>query len=125
MALVRWSALLAVLMLATTTGVRAQTSDAPPPLPDLALPPAPADAPADAAREAPAAAAPARASGLSELLSTRVEQVKRGNRVSEVRVTNRSGDVRYTMENRDGSAEGSIHNSNSGLSTPNFIRIEF
>lgn len=70
-------------------------------------------------------AIPARPSGLSELLSTRIEQVKRGNRVSEVRVTNNSGDVRYTMENRDPGAEGSIHNSNSGLSTPNFIRIEF
>lgn len=119
----RSTVLLAALAIAAVAN--AQPSAAPPPMPEAPPPPAAAEAPADAAKEAPTPAAPARPSGLSELLSTRIEQVKRGNRVSEVRVTNNSGEVRYTMENRDGSPEGSIHNSNSGLSTPNFIRIEF
>jgi hypothetical protein len=90
--------------------------------------PAPQAAQAQAAGPAPpAAAAPAAPppADLSDLLRTRIEQVKRGNRVSEVRVTGAGGDVRYTMDVRDGRVPEPRQASGTGLSTPNFLKIEF
>jgi hypothetical protein len=81
-----------------------------------------AAAPAPPAAAAPAAPPPA---DLSDLLRTRVEQVKRGNRVSEVRVTGVGGDVRYTMDVGDGRVPEPRQASGTGLSTPNFLKIEF
>ena len=82
---------------------------------------APAAAPGAAAAPAAADAAPARGS----ILETHIEQVKRGNRVSEVRVTGAEGQPRYTMQNPEGRAPSPFQGSGSGLSTPNFLNIEF
>ncbi len=84
--------------------------------------PAPATAPAAPAQEAPAKPPP---TDLSDLLRTRIEQVKRGNRVSEVRVTGVGGQVRYTMDVGDGRVPPPTQGPGTGLSTPNFLKIEF
>jgi len=120
---VRTIALLAMLAAAPL----AWAQPAPPSLTGVleAPPAAPAPTAADAAPAAapdPAKAAPAE---LSDLLRTRIEQVKRGNRVSEVRVTGTGGEVRYTMDVRDGRVPDPRQATGTGLSTPNFLNIEF
>jgi hypothetical protein len=89
-------------------------------------PPAPQTAPprsaAQAAADGPAPIAP---TGVADLLQTRIEQVRRGNRVSEVRVTSAGGEARYTMDNREGRIPPPTQTLGSGLSTPNFLKIEF
>jgi pyruvate dehydrogenase E2 component (dihydrolipoamide acetyltransferase) len=124
-------ALIAALAAAPPAGAQ----PAPPALPVLSAPPSmatppatsePASPPAAAsAASTPAADAMAAPSTLPDLLQTRIEQVKRGNRVSEVRVTGPGGELRYTMENREGGTPPSPQNAGSGLSTPSFFRIEF
>jgi hypothetical protein len=85
---------------------------------------APAAAAAQPASAQPAAAAerPGRIGGL---LETHIEQVRRGNRVTEVRVTGADGAPRYSIENRDLQAPSPLDSQRSGLSTPNFLNIEF
>jgi len=96
---------------------------APPPLQDAPAPPPSAEA---TAAEPPAAQAPARPPpDLSDLLRTRIEQVRRGNRVSEVRVTGADGDLRYTMDVGESRPPEPRQSSGGSLSTPNFLRIEF
>jgi hypothetical protein len=84
--------------------------------------PAPATAPAAPAQEAPAKPPP---TDLSDLLRTRIEPVRRGTRVSEVRVTGVGGQVRYTMDVGDGRVPPPTQGPGTGLSTPNFLKIEF
>lgn len=112
-----------VVALALASMVRAQPVPEPPSGGAAAQAPevAPAAAPAPAASPA-AAAAPA---GRSSVLETRIEQVKRGNRVTEVRVTGAEGQPRYTMENPEGRSPSAIDGSRTGLSPPNFLNIEF
>ena len=113
------------LLTALAAAPLAWAQPAPPPLPKTPEAPPAAQAPADGAAApapAPARAAPAE---LSDLLRTRVEQVKRGNRVSEVRVTGTGGEVRYTMDVRDGRVPEPRQAPGTGLSTPNFLKIEF
>lgn len=115
-----------ILIAALAAAPLAWAQPAPPPLKDA--PPSPPTAEAAAAQAQPAdAQAPAAPppSDLSDLLRTRIEQVKRGNRVSEVRVTGVDGQVRYTMDVRDGPAPEPTQSPGTGLSTPNFIKIEF
>jgi len=114
------------LLAALAAAPLAWAQPAPPSLTEA--PPAPPAAQAHAPPPAPpAAAAPAAPppADLSDLLRTRVEQVKRGNRVSEVRVTGAGGDVRYTMDVGDGRVPEPRQASGTGLSTPNFLKIEF
>lgn len=92
--------------------------DAPPVLQDA--PPARPAAPA----AAEAAAAPPQPT-LSDLLRTRIEQVTRGNRVSEVRVTGAGGELRYTMDVSDSRPPEARQAPGTGLSTPNFLSIDF
>ena len=92
--------------------------DAPPSAPAVQAPAAAPAAPA----AAPAKTEPAE---LSDLLRTRIEQVKRGNRVSEIRVTGAAGEVRYTMDAGDGRVPEPRQAPGTGLSTPNFLKIEF
>jgi len=100
---------------------------APPALKDT--PPSPP--PPTASQAAPVAGAPPEAAAkppqpdFSDLLRTRIEQIKRGNRVSEVRVTGVDGEVRYTMDVRDGRVPEATQGPGTGLSTPNFLKIEF
>lgn len=100
-------------------------------LPPTALkdtPPSPAASQAPSAPAAPARSeAPARPPepDLSDLLRTRIEQVKRGNRVSEVRVTGVDGEVRYTIDVGDGRVPEATQGPGTGLSTPNFLKLEF
>lgn len=105
----------------------AQPVPAPPaPGPAPASPPVTATQPAPEA--APAAAAPPAGDPLSRagsLLETRVEEIRRGNRVTEVRVTGADGEPRYTMENRVGRPPSQFEATGAGLSTPNFLHIEF
>lgn len=115
-----------ILIAALVAAPLAWAQPAPPPLKDA--PPSPPAAAAPAAPAAPAdAQAPARPppSDLSDLLRTRIEQVKRGNRVSEVRVTGVDGQVRYTMDVQEGRPPEQTQGAGAGLSTPNFIKIEF
>ena len=99
---------------------------APPALNDAPSPPPAAPAPAGASA-APAAgqAAAKPPPDLSDLLRTQIEQVKRGNRVSEIRVTGAGGQVRYTMDVRDGRLPEPRQLPGTGVSTPNFLKIEF
>lgn len=113
----RKTTLLAALAMAPL----AWAQPSPPALKDVPPSPPAAQAPA-AAPETPAKAPP---SDLSDLLRTRIEQVRRGNRVSEVRVTGVGGEVRYTMDVRDGRVPEPTQNLGTGLSTPNFLKIEF
>jgi hypothetical protein len=100
---------------------------APPALKDLPPPSPAAQAPAGAAATPAAAAAPAKPPqpDLSDLLRTRIEQIKRGNRVSEVRVTGAGGEPRYTMDVGDGRVPEPRQVPGTGVSTPNFLKIEF
>lgn len=111
------------ILLAALAAPLAWAQPAPPPLADAPAPPAAARAPA----EAPAATAPATPpqTDLSDLLRTRVEQVKRGNRVSEIRVTGAGGEVRYTMDVGNGRPPEPRQTPGTGVSTPNFLKIEF
>jgi hypothetical protein len=113
-------AALAVAPLAWAQPAPPSLKDAPPSPPAVQAPAASPAAPAAAV--APAKPPPA---DLSDLLRTRVEQVKRGNRVSEIRVTGAGGEVRYTMDVRDGRAPEPRQSPGTGLSTPNFLKIEF
>lgn len=108
-----------ILLAALAAAPLAWAQPAPPALENA--PPA-AEARSAAAPDAPAKAPPAE---LSDLLRTRIEQVKRGNRVSEVRVTGSGGEVRYTMDVRDGRAPEPTQGPGTSLSTPNFLKIEF
>ena len=116
-----------ILLAALAVAPLAWAQPAPPALKDgPPSPPAAQAAPAPTAAPAPAEA-PARPpqSDLSDLLRTRIEQVKRGNRVSEVRVTGVGGEVRYTMDVGDGRVPEPRQSPGTGLSTPNFLKIEF
>ena len=113
------------LLAALAAAPLAWAQPAPPPLADGPPPPAEAPVAAGAAPAAEQALAKPPQGSLSDLLRTRIEQVKRGNRVSEVRVTGVSGEVRYTMDVRDGRAPEPTQGSGTGLSTPNFFKIEF
>lgn len=109
-----------ILLAALAAAPLAWAQPAPPALENT---PAAAQAPAAAAApDAPAKAPPAE---LSDLLRTRIEQVKRGNRVSQVRVTGTGGEVRYTMDVRDGRVPEPTQGPGTSLSTPNFLKIEF
>jgi hypothetical protein len=107
----------------------AWAQSAPPP-PAIGSSPAAAKveaAPAGAAAQ-PASAQPAaaeRPGRIGGLLETHIEQVRRGNRVTEVRVTGADGAPRYSIENRDLQAPSPLDSQRSGLSTPNFLNIEF
>ncbi len=110
-----------ILVAALAAAPLAWAQPAPPALKD-APPPAAEVRAAAAAPDAPAQAPP---SDLSDLLRTRIEQVKRGNRVSQVRVTGTGGEVRYTMDVRDGRVPEPTQGPGTSLSTPNFLKIEF
>lgn len=115
-----------MVLIAALAAPLAWAQPAPPPLQDA--PPSPATAPAPAS--APAADATAQAARpqqppLSDLLRTRVEQVKRGNRVSQIRVTGVGGEPRYTMDVGDGRPPEPRQAPGTGVSTPNFLKIEF
>jgi hypothetical protein len=112
----RPASLLVLLMFSSL----AQAQPAPEP-PSAGIPSAgPAAPPAGAT--APAADAPATR---GSVLETHIEQVKRGNRVTEVRVTGAEGQRRYTMDNPEGRPPSQFQGPGSGLSTPNFLNIEF
>jgi hypothetical protein len=123
-----------VIVLAACTGALlaplAWAQSAPPP-PAIGANPAAAAieaAPAGAAAQpasAPPAAAADRQGRIGGLLETHIEQVRRGNRVTEVRVTGADGAPRYSIENRDLRAPSPLESQRSGLSTPNFLNIEF
>ena len=119
----RQSTLLAAL---AVVPLMAWAQPAPPALKDAPPSPPVAQAPAGASA-APAAgqAAVKPPPDLSDLLRTHVEQVKRGNRVSEIRVTGAGGQVRYTMDVRDGRPPEPRQLPGTGVSTPNFLKIEF
>ena len=113
------------LLLALALAPLAWAQQAPPP-PALKNAPRPATAAAPAATAATAGvAAPGTQPDLTDLLPTRIEQIKRGNRVSEVRVTGINGEARYSMDNREGRSPSPAQSFGSGLSTPNFLKIEF
>lgn len=107
--------------MSSSGGAPTALKDAPP------SPPAAQASPTTAPTAPAAAEAPAKPpqSDLSDLLRTRIEQVKRGNRVSEVRVTGVGGEVRYTMDVGDGRVPEPRQSPGTGLSTPNFLKIEF
>lgn len=109
-----------ILLAALAAAPLAWAQPAPPALKDA--PPPAAEPRAAATPDAPAKAPPA---DLSDLLRTRIEQVKRGNRVSQVRVTGTGGELRYTMDVRDGRVPEPTQGPGTGLSTPNFLKIEF
>ena len=124
-----------VIVLAACTGALlaplAWAQSAPPP-PAIGANPAaaaieaaPAGAAAQPASAPPAAAAAERQGRIGGLLETHIEQVRRGNRVTEVRVTGADGAPRYSIENRDLRAPSPLESQRSGLSTPNFLNIEF
>lgn len=123
----------AILFLLTAAGVLpAAAQPAPPPLQEATTPaasPVPA-APAPAEPDAAAAAVPTevpipQGSRLPDFLQTRIEEVRRGNRVTEVRVTGPDGEVRYTMDNPPAPRPPTPDNAGNGLSAPSFLRIEF
>ncbi len=117
-----------ILLAALAVTPLAWAQPAPPALKDAPPSPPAAQASPTTAPTAPVAAeAPAKPppSDLSDLLRTRIEQVKRGNRVSEVRVTGVGGEVRYTMDVGDGRVPEPRQSPGTGLSTPNFLKIEF
>lgn len=116
-----------VLLTAALAASPAWAQPAPPSLKDL--PPSP---PAAQERtEAPAAPAAAETPArpprpeISDLLRTQVEQVKRGNRVTEIRVTGAGGEPRYSMDVGDGRVPEPRQGPGTGVSTPNFLKIEF
>jgi hypothetical protein len=126
----------AAVALALAAVLSVQAQPAPPPLSEAGQPPAAPVPPAEAGEETKAPASGQQAQGptgekararsaLPDLLQTRIEQVRRGNRVTEVRVTGPAGDVRYTMDNPPPATAQPLRESGSGLSTPSFLRIEF
>ena len=128
----------AAVALALAAVLSVQAQPAPPPLSEAGQPHAAPVPPAEAAgreeTKAPASGQQAQGptgekararSALPDLLQTRIEQVRRGNRVTEVRVTGPAGDVRYTMDNPPPATAQPLRESGSGLSTPSFLRIEF
>ncbi|MCU0764716.1 MAG: hypothetical protein MUF32_01500 [Burkholderiaceae bacterium] len=117
-------------MTGRTTILLAALAAAPLALAQPAPPAAPQAPPATPAAQAPAGApgateAVARPPPLSDLLRTRVEQVTRGNRVSEVRVTGAGGEPRYTIDVGEARPPEPRQAPGTGLSTPNFLNIEF
>lgn len=88
-------------------------------------PPAADGAPTPAAAVSPPAEAKPPAPELSDLLRTRIEQVRRGNRVSEIRVTGVGGELRYTMDVGDSRPPEARQTPGTGVSTPNFLNFEF
>lgn len=112
-----------VVMLALAAAAQAQRAPEPPPI--TAAPEAAEAAPAIPAGTATAPAAAETAPARGSVLETHIEQVKRGNRVSEVRVTGAEGQPRYSMQNPEGRPPPQFGGSGSGLSTPNFLNIEF
>jgi len=98
---------------------------APPSLNDLPPPAAQAPAGAPAAPAVAEASARAPKPEISDLLRTQVEQVKHGNRVTEIRVTGAGGEPRYSMDVGDGRAPEPRQGPGTGVSTPNFLKIEF
>jgi len=110
-------AALAVVPLAWAQPAPPALNDAPPPAPQVPAGASTAPAAGQAATKPPP--------DLSDLLRTQIEQVKRGNRVSEIRVTGTGGQVRYTMDVRDGRPPEPRQLPGTGVSTPNFLKIEF
>lgn len=56
---------------------------------------------------------------------TRIDQRRVGNRVIEITVTPAGSTRSYTVQNREGQRPLSVHELSSGLSVPNFFRLEF
>jgi hypothetical protein len=56
---------------------------------------------------------------------TRIEQVRRSNRVTEITVTPANSTRSYTMFNREGRMPLGTTDLSSGLSVPQFFRFEF
>jgi glucose/arabinose dehydrogenase len=56
---------------------------------------------------------------------TRIEQLRRGNRVVEITVTPAGATWSYTLTNREGRMPRSNQELSAGLSTPSFFRITF
>lgn len=117
----RWVSLVAALAVASMAQAQ------PVPEPPRAGIPAEGSSGATSAEPAAAPSPPAEgaSAGRHSVLETRIEQVKRGNRVSEVRVTGAEGQPRYTMDNPEGRPPSTIEGSRTGLSPPNFLNIEF
>ena len=114
-------------LIAALAAPLAWAQPAPPALTEAPPSPTAAQAAAGAPAETPAeqpAGQPRQAEPL-DLLRTRVEQVKRGNRVSEIRVTGVEGQTRYTMDVGNGRPPEPRQAPGTGVSTPNFLRIEF
>ncbi len=57
--------------------------------------------------------------------TTRIEQLRRSNRISEVIVTPAGSTRSYTMTNREGRQPFGTTQMSPGLSVPNFFRFEF
>jgi len=113
-----------ILLAALAAAPLALAQPAPPALQDALPAPPAAQAPAGAPAPVQAAARPPQPT-LADLLQTRIEQVTRGNRVSEVRVTGSSGELRYTMDVGDSRPPEARQAPGTGLSTPNFLTIDF
>lgn len=97
-----------------------------PATPAAAQPASPPLPPADAPQTAPwPSPAQTTRGGDSALPWSRIEQVRRGNRVVELRITDSAGETRYTMVNREGQPPLSAQELTSGLSTPRFLRFDF
>lgn len=108
--------------------LHAQPVDLPPPLPaseaDATRPrivqaPAPATPAAD---DLPIADLPPARKVAPE---TRIDQRRVGNRVVEITVTPAGSTRSYTVQNREGQRPLSVHELSSGLSVPNFFKLDF
>lgn len=99
----------------------AQPAATPPPLPAAETR---IDAPEGPALETPWPLSETRARASAAPWS-RIEQVRRGNRIVEIRITDAAGETRYTMVNREGQPPRSAQELSSGLSTPRFFSIDF
>lgn len=108
--------------------LQAQPADLPPPLPA-------SDADASRARPlvAPTLAVPvADDASMADLPparkiapETRIDQRRVGNRVVEITVTPAGSTRSYTVLNREGQRPLSVHELSSGLSVPNFFKLDF
>jgi hypothetical protein len=112
-------------LLAALAAVPLAWAQHPPPALKDTPPSPPASQAPPAAAASPEAPSKPPQPDFSDLLRTRIEQIRRGNRVSEVRVTGVDGEVRYTMDVRDGRVPEATQGPGTGLSTPNFLKIEF
>ena len=56
---------------------------------------------------------------------TRIDQRRVGNRVVEITVTPAGSTRSYTVQNREGQRPLSVHELSSGLSVPNFFKLDF